>query len=455
MRLPYGLGAYRREHARLPEVVLRNLFVERTPANLKEGVVLLARPVLSASYELGDGPIRGLYRQDGVLGGDVFAVSGTTLYRGETDIGEINGDTLVEMAGLSAKLYIAAGGLYSTDGVTVTAESFPDSAPVRSVAVIDGIVVAVRSDTGRMYFLLPGTSDWGALDFFSAESEPDPVLCVRKVGDELWAFGSSTVTPFASTGSSETPFEPYEGRTYSRGIRARQAVALLDNTAFWVGEDAQVYRGAEVPEVISTDSIAERIAKSAADELRMWSYPWRGHTFAVLSCGSQGTWVYDVATREWAEAQTSGLSYWRAHLGVTNGSEIICGDALTGQIWTLSDDTAVDGGEAFERTFTAGMVPGDTAIPCDVIEVECTTGHAAVSVDAVIEMKISRDGGNTWGNWRSASLGLTGKYRARALWRRNGIIDCPTVFQFRTTDAAPVSITGVRMNETLIGRARG
>jgi len=455
MKLTYGIGAYRRSSARLPEIICRNQYVENAPSNAGELVALIPRPGMSVHSTLGNGPVRGMYRQDGVFSGDVLAVSGSSLYRGETNIGDVLGSGIVDMDALSGEAFIAAGVFYSTDGSTVSTISFPDNAQVVSVACIDGLVVAVREDTGRMYFRVPGSVVWDPLDYFSAEEEPDPVIAVRKVGNELWAFGSSTVQPFASTGSSESPFQPIQGREFLRGCRARSSIAKLDNTVFWVGEDGIVYRASNTPEVVSTPSVSERIKACNPEDLSAFAYSWDGHVFYVLKT-TQSSWVYDVSTGEWHEALSYGLGWWRAGVGVMDGLSVYVGDTEDGRIWTLNANLVADGDDVLERTFTSGLET-DQPWPCDVIQIDAASGFVATGSEASIEMRWSDDVGNSWSSWQSASLGVTGQYRKQVAWRRLGLIDVPgRVFEFRLTDAAPWRLSAVRMNESYVGgRSRG
>ncbi|MGE5500688.1 MAG: hypothetical protein ACM3W4_02045 [Ignavibacteriales bacterium] len=455
MKLPFGMAAYRRTDSHLPEIVCKNQFVERAPANLEGELALLARPGLTLSYTLGTGPIRALYRADGVFGGDILAVSGTGLYRGQTLVGTIAGTDRVDVDGFSpdadtSTAYIAAGAtFYSTDGTTVSTVTFPDNAPVVSVAVVSDITVAVRGDTGVMYFLLPGLTVWDGLNFFSAEQQADPVIAVRKVGDELWAFGTQTVQPFNTTGDNAAPFTPIIGRDFQKGCRSRDTIALLDNTAFWVGSDGAVYRaGGASPERVSDNGIEERIGKVPASDLRAWYYPWNGHSFYCLTIGDEGTFVFDVETAQWHEAASYGYLFWRAHLGVVDNLTVYVGDAIDGKIGVLDGESVTDYGQPVERRFTSGIVvPGP--IPCDAVELDAVAGFA--DGDPVIEMRKSDDWGNTWSSWRSAGLGSLGQYRKRVIWRRNGMIDRARVFDFRLTDAAPWRLSAVRMNESNAG----
>jgi len=48
-------------------------------------------------------------KRNGVLGGDLFGVSGTTLYRGTTAVGTVTGDGPVSIAGNETGIMVCAG----------------------------------------------------------------------------------------------------------------------------------------------------------------------------------------------------------------------------------------------------------------------------------------------------------------------------------------------------------
>jgi hypothetical protein len=92
-----------------------------------------------------------------------------------------------------------------------------------------------------------------------------------------------------------------------------------------------------------------------------------------------------------------------------------------------------------------------------VIELEANTGTADLTAGSnpQIEMRLSRDRGQTWGPFRPASLGATGQYRKRPKWRRNGAFDAPgALAHFRVTDPVPFRVSGAIGNEGSAGRAR-
>jgi hypothetical protein len=125
--VPLGRGAYKRLYAGSPEVKLVNRWLEANPANLREGVSVLARPGTSPQgfFDPGDfstlGPMRGNFTLSGLFDDSLFVVSGQNLYRINQDLsiitieGVINGTGTPEVAWQKGigfeRLWIADGTL--------------------------------------------------------------------------------------------------------------------------------------------------------------------------------------------------------------------------------------------------------------------------------------------------------------------------------------------------------
>lgn len=122
--IPLSFGIYKRDVAKEPYIPLLNRFAENNPTLNDTPVSLISRPGLRKWTEVGTGHIRRLYSQPGTFGGDLFAVSGTNLFRVKvdgtsTDLGKISND-LMSSPSMAATgsigstqpyLYIADGGV--------------------------------------------------------------------------------------------------------------------------------------------------------------------------------------------------------------------------------------------------------------------------------------------------------------------------------------------------------
>lgn len=443
MRLPFGLSAYSRADGRLAPVRLINLYVEQSPTS-PGGLVAIPRPGLVESV---DTSVRGIYREDGVFNGDLFTIRSNLLYRASTSLGSIAGTDRTEWAYTVDGLFVLGGGIvYQYNGGSKVATDFPDDALVASICAIDNILIAVRADYGTMYFRLPNDTVWNALDFFSAERRPDPVLAVRVLGDTVYAFGSATVEQFAPTGNAATPFQRIGGVALNRGIKDRDSLAQMDNTLFFVGEDDVVYRLTEgAPARVSEHGQEEQIRRSST--AKAFSYTWEGHTFYVLGLGTE-TLAYDVAGG-WAIYEQDGSPF--PSLGLYDGvTTYVGGDKL----WTLQE-VNTDDGEQMERLFSA-VLPAERPILCDSVEVQLSPGVTAINDEpGIVQLRWSDDQGRTWTDWKDASTGFGGEYRKRVRFRRLGMADAPgRLFEIRTTDDMAIRFSGCELNPANGGRAR-
>jgi len=446
---PFGTQQYRRYD--LPVINLVNMYAERSPAS-RAGDVLLPRPALSSYTTVGNGPIRGIYQQDGALDGVLFVVSGSGLYAGSTLLGLIPGSGKVSMTASATQLLIASGtGLYLTDGATLTTVTFPDSAGVTTVAYINGYFLATRTDTQRFYWsaILDGSS-WDALDFASAERTPDDLVAVWIVSDQLWLFGKVSTEIWVTTGDLDIPFQRVDGRLFDVGCINKDTIAKLDNTILWEGNDFKVYRGDSVPMRVSNFSVEE--STQASSTTSAWTYPWQGNLFYALAT-SRGTQVLNIASGEWHEQASYDRTNWRANVGVFTNGIVLAGDDEDGQIWELVDDEYSDNGVTIERRWTMMI---DEATFVDNVMLDASTGREpALGVEPLVECRMSRDGGETYGGYRQASIGQRGDFRKRIVWKRWGMVDDEgAVFDFRITDATPWRVSSIRVNEPLGGRGR-
>lgn len=122
--IPLARSDYQRATAGVSAIPLRNRFCENNPVLNDEPVSYIARPALKTFDIVGDGPIRGVFDEPGVFGGDLFVVSDDDLYRIQAsdgtavylgDLGVGNGDVsfaaTAPIGAEPAHLFIAEGGV--------------------------------------------------------------------------------------------------------------------------------------------------------------------------------------------------------------------------------------------------------------------------------------------------------------------------------------------------------
>lgn len=454
--IPYGVGAYRRDRGNLPEFLLVNMFLEKTPS-AEAGVVLLSRPPLKVSTTIGTGPIRGEFSEEGVFNGDTFTVSGSHFYRGAADLGAIDGTGVVEISASGFEVLVTAGStLYSYNGTDFVAVTLPDNFNCRAITFISGHFVAARDGTHKFYWSaqLDGRS-WDALDFASAESEPDTLLDAVSMRGNLYLMGQSSIEPWFYTGDLNLPFSLIQQRLFPKGTYNTGCSVEMDNALFWVASDGIVYRTSDVPERLSDHGIEERIYNSA--EVSAFGFVLEGHSFFCVRL-DVATFAYDAATQQWNELQSYGRANFAGRCAATQGQTILMGDDTDGTLWTFGANFADE--DTLVREWTAAFpLKGGNAV-IDNVTVDANAGSTPDLVgqgsDPIIEMATSRTYGKTWGTFRQVKLGKQGEFRTRPRWNRVGMFDSPgAMFKFRVSDPVDVRVSSVLVNEPGGGRSRG
>jgi hypothetical protein len=438
------------------------MFVEKAETSENQ-TVLQSRPGLGVLVTNGSGPINGLFAKKGTLGGDVFSISGTALYRGTSAVasGTIAGTGPASMDGSDTELLVTRGStMRSYKAAGIANVTFPDTAAVRALCFIGSRFVAVRGDgafPGRFYWsnLLDGRT-WDALNYATAEREPDDLLDIAPLGDNIWLFGAQTVEAWSNTGDSTLPYTRLENVAFDKGIYSTGCVVRADNSLIFTGSNCTVYRVADVPTRISEHWLEEKIR--LASTVSMFTH-WRdGHEFvAVRLDGTTGsTYEYDCATQEWHENQTNG-GQWIVSSACMVGEVVYLGHHTTGQImgWSEWDDLGVQ----LERRFPFAQQL-DQPASVDRLSVWANTGTTTVLTgqgsDPKLEIRWSRDAGNTWCDYKPLALGTAGQYRTVPELRRLGQFDFPGFLgEGRCTDPVDLRISAVKINEPGGGRSRG
>jgi hypothetical protein len=162
-RIKLGPTDLSRSVAGVPDIRLLNRYFEQDPTNQEDQTDLLTRPGVRKFLEEGDGPIRQVYSQPGSFDGDIFFVSGDTVYRVDhtdntaTSIGTLATSTqAVSMTATDVYLFVADGDAlyfytdndYARGTLTATALSAGDVIVVGSMYYQFATDVTTGSPTG-------------------------------------------------------------------------------------------------------------------------------------------------------------------------------------------------------------------------------------------------------------------------------------------------------------------
>lgn len=470
--IPLSRAAFSRAH--VPSVTLKNWFFESNPTSLEDSVSLVPRPRLKAFAVAGSGPINGLYRKGGTMAnagnsGAIICLSGTELYKvtqtgvpgvgTATLIGYVYGaSTRMSAEGNADVVVLTTGaGLYSTNGTALTSLSMPDSKQAYAVDTLNGYFL-IASELGRFYWSAIGGTTIDALDYATAESQPDVLRTLKVIGDELWLFGRLSVEVWQPTGDLDLPFQRIGGRTFGIGITASDTCQKMNvggvDTVCWVGTDRRVYRTNPNPTRISDNGIEEKLRKLEVsftdNSLNPYAttHSWEGHDFYVLHIPGDGSYAYDLATGLWDEVTSFGRSLFRSAVSTVGpNAQPLIGDVSNGTLWEMSGDVRTDGDDpvVFECT---GLLENNGA-PTRIKNVILHIGVGSAETtddDPMVSLSRSDDFGETFDDEEFQPLGRQGERKTRVIWSRLGMIASSLILRWKTTE--PVTVRRARYNES-------
>lgn len=443
-KLPFVGPAYQSRSINADAQQSINLYLEMDNASPRAPVAMHGTPGTVRKFTLPVGPVRGAVAE----GGYAWVVSGQKVYRVAPDwsftllggIATASGE--VGMTSNGAQILIVdgvAGWLVNVAASTltkITAEGFPNG--VKRATFQDGYFL-VNGLTGSQSFWINRTAydgaAWDALDFASAEGAPDDSDGLISDHREVWIFGGKSAEIFVNTGNSDQPFQRSGNAFIEHGCASAGTIAKADNTVFWLGSDDRgdgvVWRAdGYTPVRISTHAIEHALSSYTLSDAIAMTYQQEGHVFYVLTFPTDSkTWVYDAATQQWHERAwmkpgTGELSRWRANCMVFFNGHHLVGDYETGAVYALDLDTYTDDGGpmlARRRTITNESMQVRMFYHSLQIDMEAGVGTGnGQGFDPKVMLRYSNDGGHTWSNERSASMGKVGQYGARARFTRLG-----------------------------------
>jgi hypothetical protein len=402
-----------------------------------------------------------------VLGDDLFRLNRTLVGVDYTyaleNLGTIGGGVgRVSMAdnGTQLMILVPGGNGYilnvDTDTLTQIVDvDFTANGNPQYAVYVDGYFVCT---TDSKKFISSAINDglaWNALDFGTAEADPDDIVAPIVFKNELYIGGTESIEGFQNRPSgADFPFVR-TGLFLSKGIKAPFSIVAAEDTFMFIGGGKNespaiwAFAGNTVRKVSTTaiDSILQRFSDDEIMNSFAWSYSQKGAYFVGFSL-STTTLVLDTVTGRWHERKsetfsnvgTGTIEKWRVNSVIEAYNLILCGDSKDGRIGSLGIDIFTEYGNKIKRSIATQPLHsfeelGDKSFAVPRIELTIESGVGDfTTTDPQIEMDISEDGGKTWGYKRARSMGKIGEYSKRCVWRRNGRIPRFAVFRWAVSD---------------------
>jgi hypothetical protein len=319
-----------------------------------------------------------------------------------------------------------------------------------AVGFLDGYFVFNIPATQQFYITGQYDTTVDPLDFASAESSPDLLTTLLCDHEELWLFGTQSVEVWYNQGGELFPLARIPGAVITHGTVAAQSPVKLDNTIYWLGQDltgtGMVWKAVGyTPQRASNHAMEQAIRKyPRIDDAVGFAYQQDGHAFYVLNFpAGNATWVLDVATSQWHERAYLGtdglLARHRANCHTMAFGLHLVGDWENGNLYALDPTVGDDNGREIVRLRTAPYIDGELKnifFSRLTLDMRMGLGGDGLARLPVAILTYSDDGGKTWSNERTVSLGAIGNRLARAFWNRLGR-SRQRVFRVQISDNIP------------------
>lgn len=461
MQIPFVGGAYESSALSFDAQRCVNLqYVSGESGNSKSQAMLIRTPGLLLKAALdGTNGIRAVYPPTD--GGPLIVVQGSSVYRVDSDF---NYTHVADIDLLTAPIIIKDDGGVAVlttgpNGYTLplgsnTLAGLSGFSGSRHVCFMNNYFIFAEQGTNRFYISGLGTTSIDALDFASAESNAEPIITPFVNHNELILFKKTVTEVWRTVDNPDFPFQRDTNASIEQGCEASYSVVDLDNTVFWLGRDKNgagiVWRlNGYTPQRVSNEGI-ETAIQSYGDvsDAVAYGYQQNGHDYYVISFPTgNATWVYDVKERKWHEKayKSPATGLFNRHRAAThayfNGQHIV-GDWENGNLYQLDLNTYSDNGDPLIALRTCAHISEQdyNNIRYDrfTLDIEAGVGlQSGQGSDPQIMIRTSKNGGKTYLDYRTMSIGKVGDYTHRAYVTRLGSARSMT---FEVSVSEPVKV---------------
>jgi hypothetical protein len=373
-----------------------------------------------------------------------------------TVLGDVGGPvkSLVTMDYSFDRLAIASGGrlYYWNSSLGLVQVTDPDLGIVLDVVWIDGYFMTTDGES-LIVTELSDPTQVNPLKYGSSEIDPDPVVALLKIRNEVYALNRNTIEVFDNVGGEFFPFQRIDGAQIQQGVIGTFGCCVFMDSIAFLGSGRN-----EAPGIhIGTNANAEKISTQEIDQILL------GYTEAQLASVNlearndkshqylyvhlpDRTLVFDAAATAdlnqhiWFPLTTSqiGFSQYRARNMVWAYDKWLIGDPQSNAIGYLVDTRSDHWGQIVRWEFRTLIVYNDSnGAIFNKLELVSLTGNVKLGIDPMISTSYSVDG-KTWSQDRSIRVGTTGSQK-RISWFQQGHMRNWRIQRFRGDSQAHMS----------------
>ncbi len=353
-----------------------------------------------AGYEVyanpGSGTGRGIYNWQG----DIYSIVDGTVRKNGAVIGAVANSgryDFTSILGAVPKLvfgnttnsysYSTATGLAALSGGTQA-----PGPKVPGWAYVDGTLYYMTGG-GQIYGSgINDITDWSAVNFLSAQVEPDAGVALYKQLVYVVAFKQWTTEIFYDRGNATgSPLAPVQGALVPWGCSTADSIQAIEGKLLWLGAskngatEVLMMENLKVRSV-STKWVEKLFQKMDLTQVHSWSFKAAGHLFYVItSMNLNLTLAYDITEGFWSQWTDTNGNYMQLVSSTFLGMVCLVQDMSSGKTYSIMPETNTDDGalttmEVITPNFDAGTglrktlnimrLVGDIA-PGSIIQARC------------------------------------------------------------------------------------
>ena len=404
--------------------------------------------------------------------GELYRVMGTKLVEISSEgvvtvLGDVGGPVteLVTFDYSFDYLGIASGGrLYLWDG-TLQQITDPDLGVVLDFVWVDGYFMTTDGEF-LVVTELTDPTQVNPLKYGSSEVDPDPVVALLKLRNEVYALNRNTIEVFDNVGGALFPFARIDGAQIQKGVVGTFACCVFQESIAFLGsgrnEAPSIYVGANGKATkISTQEVDEILLQFTEEQLatvKLEARNDRAHQHLYIHLPDR-TLVFDAAASQvlqsfvWFTLTSTldGFSQYRARNLVYAYDKWLVGDPQSSNIGYLDDTIGSHWGEQVRWEFGTLIVynEGKGAL-FHQMELVSLTGRVALGIDPQISTNYSVDG-LSYSQEKFISVGTIGNTSKRLSWFQQGHMRNFRIQRFRGDSDSHISF--VRLEAKIEGLA--
>jgi hypothetical protein len=388
-----------------------------------------------------------------VMGSTLVTVSSTGAVTVIGDVG--NNGQLVTMDYSFDRLAIASNEdlFYYSPSLGLVQVTDPDLGIVLDVVWVDGYFMTTDGE----FLIVTELSDptqVNPLKYGSSEIDPDPVVALLKLRNEIYALNRNTIEVFDNVGGDLFPFQRIEGAQIEKGVVGTHACCVyLESIAFLgsgFNEAPGIYLGGNAKaNKISTQEIDQILLQFTELELstvKLEARNDKAHEHLYIHLPDR-TIVFDASATQdlgqpvWFTLTSSlvGFSKYRAQNLVWCYDKWLVGDPSNTNVGYMVSNISSHYGNKVRWEFGTTIVynEGRGAI-IQNLELVGLTGSAAYGIDPTINTSYTTDG-QTYSQQKFINAGKTGQRAKRLVWFQQGWMRNWRIQRFQGTSDAHMS----------------